>query len=153
WRRSRRNSPPCAKGRGRRCGSSSISISTTRPRASARSRRNSSRSSSRGSTTTPIGSLEAVLGRRALKPYLAAQAVDVAIIDVMYNGLLESVRMANLAEAHEVKVAGHGFAGPLATIISGHFSSIVPNLRILECDIDEVPWRPSLLSRPYRIEA
>jgi galactonate dehydratase len=106
----------------------------------------------RRSTSTPIGSLEAVLGRRALKPFLAAQAVDVAIIDVMYNGMLESLRMASLAEAHEVNVAGHGFAGPLATIISGHFASVIPNLRILECDVDEVPWRPGLLTRPYRLE-
>ena len=106
----------------------------------------------RRSTSTPIGSLEAVLGRRALKPFLAAQAVDVAIVDVMYNGMLESLRMASLAEAHEVNVAGHGFAGPLATVISGHFASVIPNLRILECDVDEVPWRPQLLSRPYRLE-
>lgn len=107
----------------------------------------------RASTTTPIGSLEAVLGRRALQPFLAAQAVDVAIVDVMYNGMLESLRMASLAEIHEVNVAGHGFAGPLATIISGHFSSVIPNFRILECDVDEVPWRPTLLTRPYRLEA
>jgi galactonate dehydratase len=29
---------------------------------------------------------------------------------------------------------------------------VIPNLRILECDVDEVPWRPQLLSRPYRLE-
>jgi L-alanine-DL-glutamate epimerase-like enolase superfamily enzyme len=106
----------------------------------------------RQSTTTPIGSLEAVLGRRALKPFLEQGAVDVAIVDVMYNGMLESLRMASLADAYEVNVAGHGFAGPLATVISGHFSSVIPNLRILECDVDEVPWRPLLLTNPYRLE-
>ena len=43
----------------------------------------------RQSTTTPIGSLEAILGRRNLKPFLELSAVDVAIIDVQYNGILE----------------------------------------------------------------
>ena len=43
----------------------------------------------RQSTTTPIGSLEAILGRRNLKPFLEQGAVDVAIIDVQYNGILE----------------------------------------------------------------
>jgi L-alanine-DL-glutamate epimerase-like enolase superfamily enzyme len=38
------------------------------------------------STTTPIGSLETILGRRNLKPYLENHAVDVAIIDAQWNG-------------------------------------------------------------------
>jgi galactonate dehydratase len=105
----------------------------------------------RQSTSTPIGSLEAILGRRALKPFLEHQSVDVAIIDVQYNGMLEALRMASLADIYEVNVAAHGFAGPLATVISGHFSSVIPNFRILECDIDEVPWRPLLLTNPYRV--
>jgi L-alanine-DL-glutamate epimerase-like enolase superfamily enzyme len=29
---------------------------------------------------------------------------------------------------------------------------VVPNLRIMEIDIDEVPWRPKLLTNPYRVE-
>ncbi len=43
----------------------------------------------RQSTTTPIGSLETILGRRSLKPYLESHAVDVAIIDAQWNGLTE----------------------------------------------------------------
>jgi L-alanine-DL-glutamate epimerase-like enolase superfamily enzyme len=47
----------------------------------------------RQSTTTPIGSLETILGRRNLKPYLENYAVDVAIIDAQWNGLVEATRM------------------------------------------------------------
>ena len=106
----------------------------------------------RQSTMTPIGSLEAVLGRRAFRAYLDERAVDVAIIDVQWNGMLEALRMASMADAYEVNVAAHNSSGPLSTVISGHFCSVVPNLRTMEIDMDEVPWRPKLLTNPYRVE-
>ena len=106
----------------------------------------------RQSTATPIGSLETILGRRALKPYLDHHCVDVAIIDPQYNGVPEAVRMAAMADAYEVNVASHNFSGPLSAVISAHFASVVPNFRIMELDVDEVPWKPKLLTHPYRIE-
>jgi galactonate dehydratase len=106
----------------------------------------------RQSTTTPIGSLETILGRRALIPYLEARCADVAIIDAQYNGVVESLRMASLCDAYEVNVASHYFAGPLAAIITAHFAAVAPNLRIMELDVDEVPWKPKLLTKPYTIE-
>ncbi|HEY2230142.1 MAG TPA: mandelate racemase/muconate lactonizing enzyme family protein, partial [Xanthobacteraceae bacterium] len=106
----------------------------------------------RQSTTTPIGSLETILGRRALKPYLDQHGVDVAIIDPQYNGVPEALRMAALADAYEVNVASHNFSGPLSAVISAHFAAMVPNFRIMELDVDEVPWKPKLLTQPYRIE-
>lgn len=106
----------------------------------------------RQSTSTPIASLETILGRRALKPYLEAQAADVAIIDVQYNGMPESLRMAALCDTYEVNVASHNFNGPLSTLIAAHFCAAIPNFRIFELDVDEVPWRSSLLSTPYKVE-
>jgi galactonate dehydratase len=106
----------------------------------------------RQSTATPIASLETILGRRALRPYLDAHCADVAIIDPQYNGVVEAVRMAALADAYEVNVASHNFSGPLAALISAHYGAVVPNFRIMEHDIDEVPWKPKLLSHPPRIE-
>jgi L-alanine-DL-glutamate epimerase-like enolase superfamily enzyme len=106
----------------------------------------------RQSTTTPIGSLETVLGRRALKPYLDQHGVDVAIIDPQYNGVPEAVRMAAMADAYEVNVASHNFSGPLSAVIAAHFAAVVPNFRIMEFDVDEVPWKPELLTKPYAVE-
>ncbi len=106
----------------------------------------------RQSTTTPIGSLETILGRRALKPYLDAHCVDVAIIDPQYNGVPEALRMAAMADAYEVNVASHNFSGPLSAVISAQFASVVPNFRIMELDVDEVPWKPKLLTNPPKIE-
>jgi L-alanine-DL-glutamate epimerase-like enolase superfamily enzyme len=106
----------------------------------------------RQSTTTPIGSLETILGRRALKPYLEAHCVDVAIIDPQYNGVPEALRMAAMADAYEVNVASHNFSGPLSAVISAQFASVVPNFRIMELDVDEVPWKAKLLTNPPKIE-
>ena len=106
----------------------------------------------RQSTTTPIGSLETILGRRALKPYLDAHCVDVAIIDPQYNGVPEALRMAAMADAYEVNVASHNFSGPLSAVISAHFASVVPNFSIMELDVDEVPWKPELLTNPPKID-
>ncbi len=106
----------------------------------------------RQSTSIPIASLEAVLGRRALKPYLEANAADVAIIDVQYNGMPESLRMAAMCETYEVNVASHNFNGPLSTLIAAHFCAAIPNFRIFELDVDEVPWRNEMLTVPYVID-
>jgi L-alanine-DL-glutamate epimerase-like enolase superfamily enzyme len=106
----------------------------------------------RQSTHTPIASLEAILGRRNLRPYLEERSVDTAIIDVQWNGLLESLRMAAMADAYEVNVAPHNSGGPLSTVISAHFAAVIPNFRIMELDVDEVPWRPMFLTNPYVVE-
>jgi L-alanine-DL-glutamate epimerase-like enolase superfamily enzyme len=107
----------------------------------------------RESTSTPIGSLEAILGRRNFRPYLEERSVDAAIIDVQWNGLPEALRMASMADGYDVNVAAHNSSGPLSTVISAHFSAMVPNLKIMELDVDEVPWRPQLLTNPYKVEA
>src|SRR5262249_37948841 len=106
----------------------------------------------RQSTTTPIGSLETILGRRNLKPYLENYAVDVAIIDAQWNGLLEATRMAGMADAYEVNVASHNFNRPLPNIRSAPSWAATPNFRIREFDADEVPWKAKLLTKPYLIE-
>jgi L-alanine-DL-glutamate epimerase-like enolase superfamily enzyme len=56
----------------------------------------------RRSSNTPIASLETILGRRALLPYLQANAVDVGIIDGLFNGLSESVKMAAVLDIFDV---------------------------------------------------
>lgn len=106
----------------------------------------------RAATRTPVASLETVLGRRALKPYLERQAVDVGIVDVVFNGMQEAVRMAAFLDAWDVNVAAHNSHGPLGSLMSAHFCSVIPNFRMLEFDEDEVPWRQALLTRPWSVE-
>lgn len=106
----------------------------------------------RRATVVPIASLETLHGRRAYRPYLEARAIDVAVIDVPWNGLQEAVRIAALAEAFEVNVAPHNFYGPLADLMSAQFCAIAGNAAIMEIEGDDVPWKYDLLTERPRIE-
>ena len=94
----------------------------------------------RDHANTQIASLETLIGGARFVPYLRHQAVDVAIVDAVWNGTWQSMKIAAMANAHEVHVAPHNFYGHLSTMMSAHFSAAVPNLRIMEVDIDRLPW-------------
>ncbi len=106
----------------------------------------------RRSTRTPIASLESLYGLKQYRPFLQQYAVDVAIVDVPWNGLWELMRIATLADAFEVDVAPHNFCGDLATLMSAHFCAAVPNFRIMEYEADDVPWRGEFVTHPPVVE-
>ncbi len=95
---------------------------------------------------TPVASLESIHGLRGYRPYFEQQAVDVAVIDVPWNGLWESVRIATLADAYEVNVAPHNFYGDLASLMSAQFCAAIPNFRIMEIEVDDVPWKSEFVT-------
>ncbi len=92
----------------------------------------------RDNSHTQVASLETKIGLPSFVPYFREQAVDVAIIDAVWNGTWQSMKIAALADAHEVHVAPHNFYGHLSTMMSAHFAAAVPHLRIMETDIDRV---------------
>jgi L-alanine-DL-glutamate epimerase-like enolase superfamily enzyme len=94
----------------------------------------------------PISSCETLLGLREFLPYFKAQAMDVAIIDTPWNGVWQSMKIAAAAEAHEINVAPHNFYGHLCTMMNAHFCAAVPNLRIMETDIDRLAWDNELFT-------
>lgn len=94
----------------------------------------------RSASPFPIASCETLLGLRQFLPYFRAQSMDVAIIDAVWNGIWQSMKIAATAEAHEINIAPHNFYGHLATMMNAHFAAAVPNLRIVEDDIDRLPW-------------
>lgn len=100
----------------------------------------------------PISSCETLLGVREFLPYFREQAMDVAIIDTPWNGVWQSMKIATLAEAHEVNVAPHNFYGHLCTMMNAHFSACVPNLRIMETDIDRLEWDHELFTHVPEIK-
>jgi len=106
----------------------------------------------RRSLKTPVASLESLHGIRSFVPFFEQQAVDVAIVDEIWNGVAQSVKIAAMAEAYEVNVAPHNFYGHLCTLHSAHLCAAVPNFRIMEIDMDDVPWKNDLVTEPPRIE-
>ena len=106
----------------------------------------------RRSVSTPIASCESLFGRRGFKPFFEQYSMDVAIIDAPWNGVLETMKIAAMADAYEINVAPHNFYGHLSTLMSAHFCAALPNFRIMEIDIDDVPWKDDLVTVPPVIE-
>jgi galactonate dehydratase len=106
----------------------------------------------RDRATMPIASCESLFGRRQFRPFFENRSVDVAIIDVPWNGLLESLKIAAMAEAYEINCAPHNFYGHLSTLMSAHLCAAMPNFSIMEIDIDDVPWKDDLVSHPPVIQ-
>ena len=101
---------------------------------------------------TQLASLETKIGLPAFAPYLVQQAVDVAIVDTVWNGTWQSMKIAAMAAAHEVQVAPHNFYGHLCTMMVAQFSAAVPHLRIMETDVDRIPLDDELFSVTPTIE-
>lgn len=106
----------------------------------------------RRSIRTPVASCESLFGVRDFRDYFENYSMDVAIIDVPWNGIVEAVKIAGMAEAYEINVAPHNFYGHLSTFMSAHFCASVPNFRIMEIDIDDVPWKDDLVTEVPKIE-
>ena len=107
----------------------------------------------RGQSPHPISSCETLVGLREFLPYFREQAMDVAIIEAPWNGVWQSMKIAASAEAHEVNVAPHNFYGHLSTMMNAHFAAAVPNLHIMEIDVDRLPWDDELFTGVPVIEA
>jgi len=94
----------------------------------------------------PICSGENLYGSRGFRPYLEAHGMDVASVDVIWNGFHQSKKIADLAETFEVNCAPHNYYSHLATFIAAQWCAVIPNARILEYDVDDVPWRDELVT-------
>lgn len=106
----------------------------------------------RDRASMPIASCESLFGRRQYRPYFEHRAIDVAVVDVSWNGLLESHKIAAMAEAYEINCAPHNFYGHLATLMSAHQCAVMPNFHIMEIEAEDVPWKDALVTHPPVIE-
>lgn len=100
------------------------------------------------SATMPVASLESLYGAPAYRPYLEARSVDVPLIDVLWNGAMQSAKIAHLAEAYGLNVGLHNPVGHLGTLISAHFAAAFSNVSVLEVRMDEAPWIENFLTHP-----
>ena len=94
----------------------------------------------------PICSGENLYGSRGFRPFLEAASLDVASVDVIWNGFHQAKKIADLAETFEVNCAPHNYYSHLATFIAAQWCAVIPNARILELDVDDVPWRDELVT-------
>jgi galactonate dehydratase len=94
----------------------------------------------------PLCSGENLYGSRGFRPFFEAGGMDVASVDVIWNGFHQAKKIADLAETFEVNCAPHNYYSHLATFIAAQWCAAIPNARILELDVDDVPWRDGLVT-------
>ena len=96
------------------------------------------------STTTRICTGENLFYMREYLPYFEKRAADVFMIDVPWNGFSQAKKVGDLAEAYQFNVAPHNYYSHLSTFISASLCAVLPNVRIMETDVDDVPWKDDL---------
>ena len=75
-----------------------------------------------------------------------------AIIDTPWNGILESLKIAAMADAYEVNVAPHNFYGQLATMMSATSARWSRTSASWRPTPTFVPWYDDLVTVKPRIE-
>ena len=83
----------------------------------------------RDRASMPIASCESLFGRRQYRPFFENRSMDVAIMDVPWNGLAEAVKIASMADAYEINCAPHNFYGHLATMMGASSGGDHPEFR------------------------
>ena len=104
------------------------------------------------SVNVPICSAECLYTIQGYRPYLENRAMDICMIDLPWNGYIESRKIAALAEAFQIMVAPHNYYSHLATFINAHLCAVIPNLKICETDVDSAPWRDDIVTEMPNIK-
>lgn len=105
----------------------------------------------KNSTRIPLCSGEALYTAREYRPFFERRALDFAMLDVPWNGFTASKKVADFAETYEINVCPHNYYSHLATSMSAHLCASVPNVQIMECEIEDVPWKDDIVSEVPRI--
>ena len=87
----------------------------------------------RNATRVPIAAGENIYSRYGYRPFLEKEALSVIQPDVSKTGgLLETRKIAAMAEVYSIPIAPHGVASPLGTMAAAHVAAATPNLMLLE---------------------
>ena len=103
------------------------------------------------STTTKICTGENLYYMRDYMPYFQQHSADMFMIDVPWNGFSQSKKIGDLAEVFQLNAAPHNYYSHLSTAMSASLCGVLPNIRIMEIDIDDVPWKDDLTTNPPEI--
>jgi L-alanine-DL-glutamate epimerase-like enolase superfamily enzyme len=103
------------------------------------------------STSTKICTGENLFYMREFLPYFECRAADVFMIDIPWNGFSQSKKVGDLAEVYQLNMSPHNYYSHLASFISASLCAVLPNVRIMEIDIDDVLWKDELVTNQPQI--
>lgn len=96
---------------------------------------------------------EALATRFEFREIFERGAAHIIMPDVASSGgLLETKKIAALADTYYVPLAPHDMVGPIATAASIHLSACISNFFVLEHQLTDVAWRHDLTDVPLRVE-
>jgi len=100
----------------------------------------------------PLASGERLYTAHDFRRILELQAVAVVQPDIVRTGgLLESKKIAAIADTYFTPVAPHNANSPISTTATLHFAVNTPNFMTLEYFVQDVEWRDALMSPPIRV--
>lgn len=101
----------------------------------------------------PICTGERLFTRQGFRELIEKNVADIIMPDVVRTGgILETKKIAAMAETHYIPVAPHNPNGPIATLASAHLMTSTPNFLILEFMAIDVPWRDEVITYPLKIK-
>lgn len=98
------------------------------------------------STSITVCSAESVNTLRDYQRFLNIRAMDIAMFDLPWTGLAQSLQIAQQAALREIQVAPHNYYSHLSTFQNAHLCAVLPNLKIMETDVDSCPWRDEFVT-------
>ena len=75
------------------------------------------------------------------------------MLDVPWNGIAQGKKVGDLAATYQHNIAPHNHYSHLSTFMSASLCATLSNVRIMEIDIDDVPWKDDLVTvKPEIVE-
>ncbi|MCL4533946.1 MAG: mandelate racemase/muconate lactonizing enzyme family protein [Bacteroidetes bacterium] len=103
-------------------------------------------------TRVPILTGENLYGLQGFRDLIARQAADILAPDVPHvGGILETRKIAAMADAYYIPLSPHNICSPVACMASVQLCAAIPNFTLLEIHSNRVPWYDDLLVRTQPI--
>jgi galactonate dehydratase len=88
-------------------------------------------------TSIPIAAGERAVLRGTMRELIAKQAVHIIQPEPAANGgILETIKLAAMAEMYHITVAPHQACGPVSLAVCAHIDASIPNFLIQELNVD-----------------
>ncbi|MBO0777891.1 MAG: mandelate racemase/muconate lactonizing enzyme family protein [Ktedonobacteraceae bacterium] len=99
-------------------------------------------------TRTPICTGENLYTRHGMRPFIEKGACHIIQPDIpRCGGLLESKRIADLADMHYIPFAAHNVCSPVGTVASAHVGAAIRTFLVLEFHSQDIPWWDAMVGR------
>ena len=100
----------------------------------------------------PVATGEMLYGKWQFRELLTRRAAHIIQPDIcITGGILETKKIAVLAESFHIDVAPHNPMGPIATAANVHLCATIPNFLILEYTPDDTDERLDIIDEPVKV--